>query len=158
MLSMGLLHVVVVADRSHRFDPFHRLLLRAAAAGTLRVHVCVDGRSAIRLARRCRADGWLVATELSDMSGLDLLEMLHRLHVDVGCGCGSAGTSAPGGAARQGAVFMIADSYSMADEQRALAAGAAGYFVQPVGIDVVTTLRRAAARQVPAVPRGLETS
>ena len=30
-----------------------------------------------------------------------------------------------GGAAGQGGVFMIADSYSMADEQRALAAGAA---------------------------------
>lgn len=153
---MGMLHVVVVEGRSDRFDAFHGVLVRAAAAGDLRLHVCVDGRSALRLARRCRADGWFVATELSDMSGFDLLGMLHGLAVEETRGCGATRTPATAAAAAQGCVIMIADSYSTADEQRALAAGAAGYLVRPVGLDVVSSLRLSDARPESSHPAGLE--
>lgn len=97
--------VVVVDSSCDRFGEF----VRAARNSELGLHFCVDGRSAIRLARRLRVDVWLVAAELPDMTGCDLAEMLDR----------------PG-------IFIVADAYRLEDEQRALAAGVAGYLVGPV--------------------------
>lgn len=153
---MGMFHVVVVDDRSDRIDTLYAVLYRAAAAGTLTLHVCVDGRSALRLARRCRADCWLVAAELPDMSGFDLLEMFRMLPADGERPSHAASTPAMVAQAPQGGIFMIADSYSMADEQRALAAGVAGYLVQPVGLDVVASMRLVAPRAEPPHAAGLK--
>ena len=39
------------------------------------------------------------------------------------------------------AVFLVADAYSLEDEQRSLASGVAGYLVRPVTIDVIRATR-----------------
>ena len=88
--------------------------MRAARDGVVGLHLCVDGRSAMRLARRLRVDAWLVAAELPDMTGCDLAEMLGR----------------PG-------IFIVAERYRVEDEQRALAAGVAGYLVGSVTLDML---------------------
>lgn len=102
--------IVVVDPMCERYADF----VEAARAGTVGLHMCVDGRSAIRLSRRFRADAWLVAVDLPDMSGHDVVEMLER----------------PG-------IFLVADDYRPADEQRALAAGVAGFLVGRVTIDTL---------------------
>jgi PleD family two-component response regulator len=142
--SIGRLQVVVVDGRCDRYDSCYGSFFKAAAAGTVGVHVCIDARSAVRLARRFRADCWLVATDLPDMSGFDLLEMLlpHVLQAEVDpLRSGAVRSLADRAAVRHGGVFMVADSYSLADEQRALAAGVAGYLVRPVSLDVVSSMR-----------------
>jgi PleD family two-component response regulator len=144
LMGLGRLQVVVVDGRCDRYDACYGSFFKAAAAGSMGVHVCIDGRSAVRLARRFRADCWLVATDLPDMSGFDLLEMLlpHVLQAEVDpLRSGAARSSADRAAVRHGGVFMVADSYSLADEQRALAAGIAGYLVRPVTLDVVSSMR-----------------
>jgi PleD family two-component response regulator len=143
-MEMGRLQVVVVDGRCDRYHACYGGFFKAAAAGTVGVHVCIDARSAVRLARRFRADCWLVATDLPDMSGFDLLEMLlpHVLQAEVDpLRSGAVRSLADRAAVRRGGVFMVADSYSLADEQRALAAGVAGYLVRPVSLDVVSSMR-----------------
>lgn len=109
---------IVIVDRNcDRYAAF----LAAAKTGEIGLHFCYDGGSALRLARRFRADAWLVAIELPDMSGLDLAEMLTQTSTRAG----HASTARPG-------VFVVADGYRLEDEQGALAAGVAGYLVEPV--------------------------
>ena len=105
-----LAEIVVVDPSCGRYRDF----VDAARDGAVGLHLCLDGRSAMRLARRLRGDAWLVAAELPDMTGCDLAEMLDR-----------AG------------VFIVADDYRLEDEQRALAAGVAGYLVGPVAVDMI---------------------
>jgi len=147
------LQVVVVDGRCERYNDCYGSFFKAAADGSVGVHVCIDGRSAVRFARRFRADCWLVATDLADMSGFDLLEMLlpHVLQAEVDpLRPGAVRSLADRTAARHGGVFMVADTYSMADEQRALAAGVAGYLVRPVGLDVVSSMRLSPRGSLPA--------
>lgn len=110
-----LAEIVVVDPTCDRYGDF----VRAARDGAVGLHLCVDGRSAMRLARRFGADAWIVAAELPDMSGYDLIEMLDR----------------PG-------IFVVADAYRPEDEQRALAAGVAGYLVGPTTLECVLESRR----------------
>lgn len=106
-----LAEIVVVDSACDRYGDF----VRAARDGTVGLHFCIDGRSAIRLARqRFLVDAWLVAAELPDMAGHDLVEMLDRSDI-----------------------FIVADDYRLEDEQRALAAGVAGYLVGPVTLDTI---------------------
>ena len=70
--AVGVREIVIVDGACDHYADF----VQAAQAGEVRLHFCVDGTSAIRLSRRFRADAWLVAAELPDMSGFDLLEML----------------------------------------------------------------------------------
>lgn len=132
----GVPQIVVVAASCDRFADF----VRAAQAGEIGLHFCIDGHSAMRLARRFAADAWIVAADLPEMSACDLVDMLAarvlqgdvdppRFHAPV------AGER--GGEPHHAAIFIVSDDYRIEDEQRALAAGVAGFFVHPVTPDLI---------------------
>lgn len=125
--------IVIVDAMCDRYADF----VRAAETGEIGLHFCVDGRSALRLSRRFRADAWLVAGELPDMSGFDLISMLSgrvmQSEVDPLLG-GSRISLQHVGRGLHAGVFLVADSYRLEDEQQALASGVAGYLVGPVAI------------------------
>jgi CheY-like chemotaxis protein len=136
--------LVIVDAACDRYADF----VAAAQRGEISLHFCVDGRSAVRLARRFRANAWLVAAELPDMSGLDLVDMLSP-HVNQGGvdplrggarisldRCGGTGHSA---------IFVVADDYRLDEEQRALGSGVAGYLVRPVSLNLVLGGRQSPA-------------
>ena len=135
------IHEIVIVDSScDRYADF----VEAAQAGEVGLHFCVDGRSAIRLARRFRADAWLVSTELPDMSGFDLLSMLSpsilQGEVDPLMEGSRVSLDRVGEGMRPG-VFLVSDNYSLEEEQRSLASGVAGYLVRPVTVDVIRSTR-----------------
>ena len=103
------------------------------------------------MARRFRADVWLVSTELPDMSGFDLLDMLspHVVQGDVDPMLSGARISLGriGEATRSG-IFLVASEYRLEEEQRSLASGIAGYLVRPITLDVIRATR-APAEAVP---------
>jgi CheY-like chemotaxis protein len=139
------LQIVIVDSTFDRYDDF----VAAARAGQIGLHFCVSGQSAVRFARRYRADAWLLARDLDDMSGFDLLEMLSphvlqsavdplRFGARVSLGDMSGGLAAP---AIHSGVFIVADTYCLEDEQRALASGVSGFLVRPVTVDVIRAAR-----------------
>lgn len=138
--SLGINEIVIVDSACDRYPDF----VRAARDGEVGLHFCSDGRSAVRMARRFRADIWLVCTELADMSGFDLLEMLssHVVHGDVNPMLSGARISLDRlGDSQRSAIFMVADEYRLEDEQRALVSGIAGYLVRPITLDVIRATR-----------------
>lgn len=143
--------VVVVDSSCDRYPDF----VRAAQAGEISLHFCVDGRTAVRLARRFRADAWLASAELSDMSGFDLVDMLspHVLQGDVDPLLSGSRISLDrvGDTTRSG-IFIVADSYRLEDEQRALASGVAAYLVRPVALDMIRGGTWAPVAEMPVVP------
>jgi CheY-like chemotaxis protein len=64
---------VVVVDP--RFDAY-KSLAASARLGKITLHFRSSGAEALKLARRLRVDAWLIAPELEDMSGHDLLPLL----------------------------------------------------------------------------------
>ncbi len=138
--ATGIKEIVIVDSACEKYSDF----IAAAEAGEVGLHFCVDGTSAVRLARRFRADLWLVAGDLPDMSGFDLLDILlpyvAQGAVDPLLGGAPISLDHVGEGMRSG-VFMVADSYRVEEEQRALASAAAGYFVGPVTIDMLRTGR-----------------
>ena len=139
-------HEIVIVDADcDRYGDF----VEAAQRGEIGLHFCVDGRSAVRLARRFRADCWLVASELPDMSGFDLLEMLspHVLHgsVDPLLGGASISLNRLGQGLRSG-IFVVADTYSIEEEQRSLISGVAGYLVRPITLAMIRSARSPVVR------------
>ena len=144
--SAGVREIVVVDGKCDRYADF----VQAAQAGDVGLHFCVDGRSAVRLARRFRADIWLVASDLPDMSGFDLLEMLspHVLQGDVDpLRSGSPASLERVGHGMRSGIFVVSDSYAIEDEQRALISGVAGYLVRPVTVDMLRAGRTPAVRE-----------
>jgi CheY-like chemotaxis protein len=138
--DVGIHEIVIVDSCCDRYADF----VEAAQAGEVGLHFCVDGRSAIRLARRFRADAWLVATDLADMSGFDLLAMLSPsvLQGDVDPLIeGSRVSLDHVGEGMRSGIFIVADSYSLEEEQRALASGVSGYLVRPITLDVIRATR-----------------
>ena len=139
-IAAGVREIVIVDASCDRYGDF----VQAAQAGEVRLHFCVDGTSAIRLSRRFRADAWLVAVDLPDMSGFDLLEMLVpsvlQAEVDPLRGGSSLSLVRVGEATRSG-VFIVSDEYRVEDEQRALESGVAGYLVRPLTLDVIRQSR-----------------
>lgn len=143
--AAGIHEIVIVDVDCDRYEDF----IDAARLGDVGLHFCVDARSAVRLARRFRADVWLVNTTLPDMSGFDLLEMLspHVLQGAVDPQISGARLSLAGvGRGMRSGIFLVSDAYRIEDEQRALASGVSGYLVRPVTIDVI----RASREPVPA--------
>jgi len=67
---------VVVADP--RFDAYVELA-EAARSGRVDLHFRSSGAEALRLARRQPVDAWLVAADLDDMAGVDLVELIRGL-------------------------------------------------------------------------------
>ena len=137
----GVAEIVIVDSSCDRYGDF----VRAAQAGEVGLHFCVDGRSAVRLARRFRADAWLVAAELPDMSGFDLVDMLspHVLQGGVDpLRSGSRISLEHVGEGLRSGIFVVSDNYRLEDEQRALASGVAGFLVGPVTLDVIRGSRQ----------------
>ncbi len=64
---------VVVVDP--RFDAYKQLA-DSARLGRINLHIRSSGADAIKLARRGSVDAWLIAADLDDMSGHDLVELL----------------------------------------------------------------------------------
>jgi DNA-binding response OmpR family regulator len=145
--SLGINEIVIVDPECDRYADF----VAAARGGEVGLHFCSDGRSAVRMARRFRADVWLVSGELADMAGFDLLGMLsrHVVHGDVDPMLpGSRISLGRLGAGPRSAIFMVADDYRLGDEQRALVSGIAGYLVRPITIDVIRATRDAGGSHV----------
>ena len=138
--SVGINEIVIVDATCDRYADF----VQAAQAGDVGLHFCVDGRSAVRLARRFRAAAWLLASDLPDLSGFDLLDMLspHVLQGDVDpLLSGSRVSLDRVGVGMRSGIFIVSDVYRLEDEQRALASGVSGYLVRPVTIDVIRRSR-----------------
>jgi DNA-binding response OmpR family regulator len=151
--GMGIREIVIVDSNCERYADF----VQAAQDGQVGLHFCVDGRSAVRLARRFRADAWLVSSELPDMSGFDLLEMIspHVLQGSVDPLMGGSPVSLDRvGQGKRSAVFMATDAYRLEDEQRALAAGVSGYFVRPMTLDMIRASRLPARHDECGVTEG----
>lgn len=153
------LQIVIVDSTFDHYDDF----VAAAQTGQIGLHFCVSGQSAVRFARRYRADAWLLASDLDDMSGFDLLEMLspHVLQSAVDplrfgarVSLGDMSRDHTASTAHSG-VFIVADAYCLEDEQRALASGVSGYLVRPVTVDVIRAARspRTAVTRTAAAPR-----
>jgi DNA-binding NarL/FixJ family response regulator len=136
--------VVIVDPKIELYGDF----VQEAQEGNVGLHFCVDGRSAVRLARRFRADVWLVSDQLPDIDGLDLVEMLApqvmQANVDPTRSGSTRSLSNVDRNERSG-IFIVADDYCLEDEQRALSCGVAGYLVRPVTMDVISTMRDPAA-------------
>ena len=117
--SVGINEIVIVDGTCDRYGDF----VQAAQAGEVGVHFCVDGRSAVRLSRRFRADAWLVAAELPDMSGFDLLDMLspHVLQggVDPLLSGSRISLDQIGHGMRSG-IFIVSDAYRHSGDQDSL--------------------------------------
>jgi CheY-like chemotaxis protein len=135
--ARGAIREVVIVDPA--CDSYGEFVA-AAQKGDLGLHFCVDGRSAMRLARRFRADIWLVAVDLPDMSGFDLIAAMAD---QIGQGdvdplrSGARISLDQIGAITPAGVFLVANAYRSEDELRALSSGVAGYFVRPVSFDLV---------------------
>jgi DNA-binding response OmpR family regulator len=135
------LHEIVIVDAEcSRYGE----VVAAARQGAVGVHVCVDGRSAVRLSRQFRADAWVVAAELPDMSGIDLIGLLarHVQQADVDpLRSGSRISLGHLDRIRRPAIYLLGDSYRAEDEQRALAAGVSAYLVRPFDLDTLLNSR-----------------
>ena len=147
-LQSKIREVVIVDPACERYAEF----VDAARSGAFGLHFCVDGRSALRLARRFRADAWLLAVDLPDMSGFDLLAAMssHVLQgsVDPLRSGSRISLGRPGDTVRSG-IFMVADSYRIDQERRALASGVAGYLVRPVTLDLLRSSAFASRQGLP---------
>lgn len=131
--------IVIVDPRCDRYAPF----VTAATHGDIGLHFCSDAQSALRLARRFRADVWLVSTALADIDGFDLLpllaEQVSQSEVDPLL-AGHRRSLGCVGQARHSGIFMVSEEYSIEEEQQALAAGIAGCLVHPVATELVAAL------------------
>jgi len=76
----GNLPSVVVVDP--QFNAY-ATLAASARLGNLQLHLRSSGADAIRLSRRIDVDAWIVAAELDDMSGHDLVELLKSECSDI---------------------------------------------------------------------------
>jgi CheY-like chemotaxis protein len=72
LLESAVPSVVVVDPRFDSYKP----LAASARLGKLSLHFRASGAEAVKLARRLRVDAWLIAPELDDMSGHDLVPLL----------------------------------------------------------------------------------
>jgi CheY-like chemotaxis protein len=112
---------VVVVDP--QFDAY-KPLADSARRGQLSLHLRSSGADAIKLARRLRVDAWLIAADLDDMSGHDLVELLQAQFA-----------AEPSAAKPKLAMVQIADSGSRQltlAGQEAVAAGADSVLTHPI--------------------------
>jgi CheY-like chemotaxis protein len=90
---------VVVVDP--RFDAYKQFAA-SARQGRIGLHFRSSGADAIKLARRLSVDAWLIAPDLDDMSGHDLVQLLKERHVDADAGSAKVAiVAAPDVAGRQ---------------------------------------------------------
>ena len=111
---------VVVVDP--RFDAYKQLA-STARLGRIGLHFRSSGADAIKLARRLKVDAWLIAPDLDDMSGHDLVQILQERHGQTGADAAKFAMVANAGTAgRQRAIA----------EQEALSAGADSLISHPI--------------------------
>jgi DNA-binding NarL/FixJ family response regulator len=101
---------VIVVDPNH--EDYADLLTEAHAAD-VNVRILSTGSAALRYARHCRGGLWLVNTQLPDMSGFDLAQMLLHRCFDL-------------------RVFMVGDDYDVEEELQTLATGLSMYVCKPL--------------------------
>ena len=119
----GHLPSVVVVDP--QFNAY-AALAASARLGNLQLHLRSAGTDAIRLSRRIHVDAWIVAAELDDMSGHDLVELLKSecsdipvaMVVDAARGRRNAVDTAE--ATEAGADVALSHPISLADLERLL--------------------------------------
>ena len=68
-------NVVVVDPHFEAYKP----LAASARLGKLNLHFRSSGADAMKLARQVRVDAWLIAADLDDMAGQDLVELIGSL-------------------------------------------------------------------------------
>lgn len=83
-LSRFVPNVVVVDPRFDAYKP----LAASARLGKLELHLRSSGREALKLARRKPVDAWLIAPDLDDMSGHDLVPLLQAHFAAAGTSAG----------------------------------------------------------------------
>ena len=88
-------------------------LLAAAGTPGVSIHFLSSGNDSLRFAKRCHAGLWVINTQLPDMSGFDLAEMLRSVRPSA-------------------LVFMIGDEYRLDDEVQALTLGLTKYLCKPL--------------------------
>lgn len=134
---------VVVVDP--RFDLYAPLAV-AAREGKLDLHLRSSAADAMRLARRIRVDAWLVAEDLDDMSGHDLVELLAE----------HDGGRAAGKVAMVGAVPGEARVGRILTEAVAREAGAEAVLDRPISLADLAALLAQPVAQRPqaAIPAG----
>jgi len=101
-------------------------LAASARLGKLQLHLRSAGADAIRLSRRIHVDAWIVAADLDDMSGHDLVELLKvecrdipvAMVVDAARGRRNAIDSVA--ATEAGAEVALSHPISLADLERLL--------------------------------------
>ena len=139
---------VVVVDP--RFDAY-KTLAASAKLGKITLHLRSSGAEALKLARRLPVDAWLIAPELDDMSGHDLLPLLQSQLAATGHGDTKlvvVAESAAGGSTRLHA------------ESEARAAGADSLLSRPItfqdleGLLGISADERAMASPAAALGRG----
>ncbi len=91
----------------------YNALLAAAGTPGLSIHFLSNGNDALRFARRYQSGLWVINTQLPDMSGFDLAEMLRSVRPSA-------------------LVFIIGDEYRVDDEVQALTLGLAKYLCKPL--------------------------
>ena len=79
-------------------------LLEATGAPGVSIHFLLSSNDAIRFARRCPPGLWVINTQLPEMSGFDLAEMVRSVRPSA-------------------LIFMIGDAYRLEDEMQALTQG-----------------------------------
>lgn len=108
---------VVVVDP--RFESYKQLA-DSARLGRINLHFRSSGAEAMKIARRRTVDAWLIAADLDDMSGHDLVELLR----DRAAEAKVAMVEANGTGGRHHAVA----------EQEAAAVGADALLTQPISL------------------------
>jgi DNA-binding response OmpR family regulator len=117
--------MVIVVDPNH--EDYADLLAAAHAAG-LNIRILSTASAALRYARRCRGGLWIVNTQLPDMNGFDLAQMLLHRFFDL-------------------RVFMVGDDYDVEEELQTLALGLSMYVCKPLTAEWISQwgLRRLAS-------------
>jgi CheY-like chemotaxis protein len=82
LLASSVPSVVVVDPQFDAYKP----LAASARLGKISLHFRSSGAEAVKLARRLRVNAWLIASELDDMSGHDLVPLLQSQLAAHGCG------------------------------------------------------------------------
>lgn len=113
---------VVVVDP--RFDAY-KPLAASARLGRIDLHFRSSGTAAVRLARQIPVDAWLIATDLDDMSGHDLVALLQAEFAARGKGTGMQKVAIVDPAAPGSSTWSLL-------EQEGFAAGADMVLTQPI--------------------------
>lgn len=146
LVGGGVPSVVVVDPRFDAYKP----LAASARLGKITLHFRAGGAEALKLAKRLRVNAWLIAPELDDMTGHDLLRLLQEQ-------CAAAGRQGDAKMALVEATAPGGRQWSLAADE-ARSAGADVVLSQPITLGDLELLlglpSKERARLVAAAGRG----